>query len=274
MTDLPAALREACINGDLPKAKSLYHEFIRDNPTAQEMALSQISLLAARHTHPDILDFCFSEGFKINPDHVNDPLLDTACDVESIVVFETLFNHGIDVNRYLEINGSFLTSACYHGNAALVKHLLDHGADPNIGYPLGHYEALVWAIVGSQASIEIVILLLSHGTIVKGSGALTAAAEKGNLEALRLLLDKESKEEEGHDIEEIENYGEEDPRILDDQGTPLYKAAANGHLSVVDFLINEGASTGFSDRKGRSVLDKAVENGHRDVADRIRKSIS
>ena len=273
MSDIPAALREACINGDLPKVKALYHEFIQDNPTAQEMTLSQISLLAARHTHPDILSFCFSEGFRIDPDHVNDPLLDAACDVESIEIFETLFNHGIDVNRYLEINGSFLTCACYHGSVALVKYLLDHGADPNIGYPLGHYEALVWAIVGSHASIEIVKPLLSHGTIVKGSGALTAAAEKGNLDALRLLLDKESKEEGGREIDEIENYGEEDPRTLNDQGTPLYKAAANGHLAVVDFLLNEGAFTGFADRKGRSVLDIAVENGHREVADRIRKAV-
>lgn len=271
MADLPAALREACLDGDLPKVTSLYHKYVQDNPAARATALSQMSVLAVQHAHSNILSFCFSEGFKIDPEHVNDPLLDAACDTGSIEIFQTLFDHGVDVNRYLETGGSFLTSACFHGNVALVKFLLDRGADPNIGYPLGHYEALVWAIVGSNASIDIVRLLLSHGTVVKGTGAMTAAAERDNLDVLRLLLEKES-EDGSRDIDEVENYGEEDPRTLDDQGTPLYKAAARGYLRIVDFLLNEGASAGFKDRKGRSVLDVALENGHQDVADRIRDS--
>ena len=59
-------------------------------------------------------------------------------------------------------------------------------------------------------------------------------------------------------MEEVEEYGEYDSRKLDDQGTALYEAAANGHFQVVDFLLEKGADPKFKDRRGRSVLDIAV----------------
>ena len=70
----------------------------------------------------------------------------------------------------------------------LTKFLLGKGADPVNGYPLGYYEALVWAIVGSRASIKFVKLLL---TMINGTGSWIAAAENGNLDALRLLVEHE-----------------------------------------------------------------------------------
>ena len=84
----------------------------------------------------------------MNPDFFNDPLVYAACDSGSIPVFEVFLEHGMDVDKYLEMGGSPLVLACYHGNVELARFLLDHGADPSCGYPLGHYEALVWAIIG------------------------------------------------------------------------------------------------------------------------------
>lgn len=269
MSELPASLKAACISGDLSEATSLYHEFVRTHPLAKASILFQMAVLSAKNSHPSILTFCFSEGLIINPDLFNDPLVYAACDAGSTSVFEVLLEHGMDVDKYLEIGGSPLVSACYAGNVELANFLLDHGADPNTGYILGHYEALIWAIVGPRASPELVKLLLARGTMVKGTGSLIAAAEHGNLEALRLLVEHELKNG-ACDLEEVQEYGEEDSRKLDDQGTPLYKGAAKGHLKVVDFLLEKGADPKFRDRKGRSVMDIAVENGHQDIAKRIR----
>ncbi|KAL9046078.1 MAG: hypothetical protein Q9214_000996 [Letrouitia sp. 1 TL-2023] len=271
--EIPASLKEACISGNLSKAKSLYNDFVSANPSAKASTLSQMAILSAKNSHPTILTFCFSEGLTMNPGLVNDPLVYAACDSGSIPVFEVFLEHGMDVDKYLEMGGSPLVSACYHGNVELARFLLDCGADPNCGYPLGYYEALVWAIIGNRASLEVVKLLLERGTKVKGTGSLIAAAEHDNLEALRLLVEHGSKNGDC-DLEEVEEYGEYDSRKLDDQGTALYKAAANGHLQVVDFLLEKGADSLFKDRTGRSVLDIAVENGHEDVARRIRDGAS
>ena len=269
--EIPTSLKDACTSGNLPKAMSLYHDFMRANPSAKVSTLSQMAIISAENSHPPILSFCFSEGLPMNPDNVNDRLVYAACDSGSIPVFEVLLEQGMDVNKYLELEGSPLVSACYHGNVELARFLLDRGADPNCGYPLGHYEALVWAIIGDQASLEVVKLLLESGTKVKGTGSLIAAAEYGQFAALRLLVEHGSKDGDC-DLEKVEEYGEYDSRKLDDQGTALYKAAANGHLDVVSFLLEKGADPKFRDRKGRTVLDIAVENGHEDVARRIRDS--
>lgn len=269
MSELPAALKAACISGNLSEATLLYNEFVHTHPLAKASTLSQMALFSAKNSHPSILTFCFSEGLTMNPDLVNDPLVYAACDTNSTATFGILLEHGMDVNQYLEMGGSPLVSACYNGNVELASFLLNHGADPNNGYVLGHYEALVWAIVGPQTSPELVKLLLARGTIVKGTGSLIAAAENGNLEALRLLVEHELKNG-ACDLEEVQEYGVEDSRKLNDQGTALYKSAAQGHLKVVDFLLEKGADPKFRDRKGRSVMDIAIENGHEDIAKRIR----
>ena len=70
------------------------------------------------------------------------------------------------------------------------KFLLDQGADPKNGYSSSDYESLVWAILGSNSSQGLVDLLLARGTVVvMGSGTLIAAAEHGNLGAVKLLLE-------------------------------------------------------------------------------------
>jgi len=264
-SDLNPTLRTACTIGDLSLAESAYKEVVQKSASSKTYTLSQMAIMSAKNSHPAILSFCFSEGLELNPEHVNDPVVYAACDSGCVAVFRVFLDNGLDVNRYLETEGNPLTSACYDGNLELVKFLLDKGADPNTGYGLGHYEALVWAIVGQRASLDIVQLLLAYNVEVKGTGALIAAAKYGNLGAVKLFLDKTDA-----DLEEVEEYGDWDERKLDDMGTALYKAAAGGRGDIVDVLLEKGADVRFRDRTGRSVADVAKENGHADIVKRLR----
>lgn len=270
MAELPARLEIACTNGDLPQARSLFTELFAQHPlTERRPILTQMATIAAKNKNPSILSFCFSEGLKLDPENVNDPLIRAACSSGSIETVRVLLDNGMDVNKYLELDGSPLVSACYAGNVPLARYLLDEGADPNIGYPCGDYEALVWAIVGSNASLELVELLLARGTVVKGTGALIAAAENGNIGAVKLLLEHGEKIGDLA-LEEIEEWGSYDDRKLDDQGPALYKAAANGHPAIVELLLEKGADPTHGDRTGRSPADIAEKNEHWDIARKLR----
>ena len=268
MSPLPTSLQTACTTGDLPHAESLYNDLKAPNTSAQTPTLTEMAALSAKNGHASILSFCFSEGLKLNPELVNDPLVYAACDSGSVAIFRVLLDNGMDVDQYLELGGSPLVSACRGGNVELAKFLLDSGADPNNGYCNGDYESLVWAITGSNASLDIVNLLLARGTVVKGTGALIAAAEHGNLGAVKLLLTHGERTGD-LDLEEVEEYGTYDHRKADDQGTALYKAAVEGHSEIVDILLEKGADARFRDAKGRSVADVAREKGHGDVARRV-----
>ena len=58
-----------------------------------------------------------------------------------------------------------------------------------------------------------------------------------------------------------------DPNKTDDLGqTPLFRAAASGHLDVVKYLAEEAkADPNKADNDGRTPIDGAASNGHNDV---------
>ena len=267
MSEIPAQLKTACKSGDLPLAKAQYESLTTPTPSLKTSIQAQMAILSARHSQPEILSYCFSQGLTFNRENVNDPLLYAACDSGSIENFKVLLNNGVDVDQYMELGGTPLVSACEAGNLALAEFLLDRGANPNCGYGSGHYEALVWAIVGRNAKLDMVKSLLERGTVVKGTGALIAAAEHGNLGAVKLLLEKSDV-----DLEEVEEYGAYyDKEREMNLGTALYAAAKEGHGEVVDVLLEKRANVHFKTQKGRSSADIAEENGHREIARKLRE---
>ena len=209
----------------------------------------------------------------------------------------------MDVNHYLELGGDPLTGAVVHGDVELVRFLLERGANPNSDYPLGDYAALVWSVIGEKNwagagaassttdttattttttttgsgsgsgsgkdGSEMLQTLLSGGAKVKHTGALIAAADVGNLPAVKVFLDARAQGKVEVDIEEVVEYGGYDERKLDDQGTALYCAARGGWLEIVDVLLKAGADREFKDRKGRRPVDVARANGREVVVRRL-----
>ena len=189
MSEFPTSLKTACIAGDLSHVKCVYNDLTSTKSLIKTSTFTQMATVSAKNTHPSILSFCFSEGLTLNSELVKDPLIYAACDSGSISVFRVLLDNGMKVDSYLELCGSPLVSACQRGNVELARLLLNQGADSNNGYSNGDYESLVWAVVGSNSLLDLVELLLARGTVVKGTGALIAAAEHGNLGAVKLLLE-------------------------------------------------------------------------------------
>lgn len=90
----------------------------------------------------------------------------------------------------------------------------------------------------------MVYALLSSSVL---AGDILGAAERGELDSVRALL-------------------ESDPQLLNviDQGgyTPLHKAAYNGHVEIVEYLISKGADLNARSNSGSTPLHGAAFHGH------------
>ncbi|KAM0425178.1 hypothetical protein ACHAPT_009495 [Fusarium lateritium] len=140
-----------------------------------------------------------------------------------------------------------LILASYYGHRAVVKLLLEKGADieakdygrtPLSWAALEGHEAVVWLLLEKGADIE-----------AKDNDGLTPlllAAMMGREAVVRLLLEK------GADIEAKDNDGL----------TPLSLAVVMGHEAIVRLLLEKGADAEAEDNDGQTPLSRAVVMGH------------
>jgi uncharacterized protein len=133
----------------------------------------------------------------------------------------------LDLTSYILCKSALIT-ACIHGHSEAVKILLDEGADVN------------WCVTDTRCR------LLTNPLIV-ASGA-------GHLNVVTLLL----KAGALVDIQGFRYCGYED------RFTPLSRAAANGHVEVVDALLAEGCDVNLC-----NPLREAVEAGSIEVVESL-----
>ncbi|KAI4270979.1 MAG: hypothetical protein LQ337_006343 [Flavoplaca oasis] len=280
--DYSPALQSACANGDLDLATSLYNDAIKARPSARMSLLKQMAITSARHAHPNILSLSFAAGLRERKFTCNDEILYAACSASYpidnatiIPIFAVLLDEGgLDVNHWLEGVGDVLKAAVDQGNIELVKYLFSKGADPNSDRcaPHGDNIAIIGAIIGdrNQHSTEMLRVLFENGTKLHETGALRAAAEYSNLDAVKMIFEMKSDEVELEEADYVSDFtGTQYPEV-----TALYKAAAEGHSAIVDILVRNGANIGFKDASGRSVIDIARANGHKDLAIRLEQLMS
>lgn len=106
--------------------------------------------------------------------------------------------------------------------------------------------ALIEAAEAGQ--LEAVRWLLDHGARpnlqdLEGETALLEAAEEGRVQVMRLLLDR------GARIDHHDLRGR----------TPLMAAVQGGHLEAVALLLDRGAAVGAIDHRGRTAVDMAAD---------------
>ncbi|KAK8186898.1 ankyrin repeat-containing domain protein [Phyllosticta capitalensis] len=166
---------------------------------------------------------------------------------------EALLRKGACANaEHRVFNRSALVYACFKGHLAVVRLLLQNGADiDSISYtgltPLR--VACIWN------HVEIVELLLQLGALVNdrrelhASRTITLASSQGHLDIVNLLL----------------AYGAEINPDGMEKGSALSAASLRGHLEIVENLLNSGADVNARDRAGGTALSKASLGGQLEV---------
>lgn len=186
-----------------------------------------------------------------------------------VAIFECMLQHGWDVNFSLDHRGDVLIcSLLFADTPDLPRWLLEHGADPNANPRSDPVCSTALEAACSRPSVpaDIVSLLLKHGAM--GSLALLVAAWKGNLEALRVLLD-EGKETFGIDV--IPEAGNPDWALNEYWGTALHGAAAKGEMACVEFLLSRGARTDIRNGAGLTPEQTAEHFKHKECANALRR---
>lgn len=146
-----------------------------------------------------------------------------------------------------------------------VRELLRRGADPNFACPddgcFNGTTALSW----SSENFEILKLLVEYGARVPfecGQKAILCvhqACERGRLDILRFLVEKAE--------------GTAALQLYDDSYmTPLTIAATEGHVEIVDYLLNQGVDP--NEHIDDTALAVAARGGHTSVVKRLQRATS
>ncbi|KAF2817365.1 ankyrin [Mytilinidion resinicola] len=261
------ALSAAVLNKDTDTLDILLQAISTRNDVSDKEDLYGLPLRAAINTfNTDLIDFFLKAGGALNRREIYS---------------------GLDRHFHYELCATPLEFAVRGGNTAVIRMLLERGANPNIPFDTGYgVTALVRSIL--QENLEATKLLLHYRADVNAwpcpyhyeewsnrSGNLTAlqtAAKIGSPEMVQTLLDA------GADV-----HGPLGIRGL----TALHLAASEGHLRVAKMLIRAGAATdvdavssglGWRDtrtagfftktyrfRETRTALELAAEHGRIDM---------
>jgi ankyrin repeat protein len=143
--------------------------------------------------------------------------------------------------------------AAIKGHSAVLKLLLDSGADVDLRDSYGMTPLSYMACCGGQE--DIMQLLLESGakadsTDDGGQTPLSHASEKGHKDLVRLLL-RQDVEVDSKDLQGL---------------TPLSHATTEGNTMVVQILITNGAKVDSRDGRGHTPLGNAAKWRHTTVA--------
>ncbi|HEX9202210.1 MAG TPA: ankyrin repeat domain-containing protein, partial [Acidobacteriaceae bacterium] len=193
-----------------------------------------------------------SSGADVNAksDDLRTPLMMAARKPGGIAIVKLLLEHGANPNPNAkpETESSPLIEAVTAGDAAIVELLLQHGADAKAAGEMG---LTTGAITGCPKCVEMIAAKITDKNVFTGS--LQDVAVYGDVKTVQMLLDHGA-----------------DPKAYDPLGrTALMYAAVSDALplDVVKLLIDHGADVNAKNKhtnagdEGLTVLDIAKRNG-------------
>lgn len=191
------------------------------------------------------------------------------------------------VNAHAESGESAILLAMYHGQRGIANLLWDYGAEMNVwdAASVGALDRVKEIVDGDPGSVrslshdgftplqlaaffgnkEVVEFLISRGadvnaislntTFARGVPILQSAVVSGSAEVVRVLLEHGAK-----------------PNVLNEQeGTPLFVAAAEGNAAMVRLLLDHGADANLKTKNGETPLVVAKAKGHQTVVELLSK---
>ncbi|XP_050306434.1 protein phosphatase 1 regulatory inhibitor subunit 16B [Anthonomus grandis grandis] len=186
----------------------------------------------------------------VSPDSCNEDgltALHQCCIDDNEPMLSLLLEYGANVNAEDSEKWTPLHAAATCGHLRLVRILIDRGAnllavnaDGNMPYDICEDEQALDYIEGEMAKNGVTQQLIDE---TRGS------TERKMLADMRLAAQR------GDNLEQYDAQG----------ATPLHIAAANGYLSVVDFLLDNGVRTDVKDKDDWQPSHAAACWGHIDV---------
>ncbi len=216
-------------------------------------------LLAAEFGHRGVAELLISRGADMASKTQNSATpLHCAAGRGHLETVDALLEAGADPNEREGCKwGNPLQAAVFSGNAQVVAHLAEAGAEADRADAWGRTPL---HLAAERGHAEIVKLLLGLGvstgsTADAGLTSLHMAAARGRVGCVTLLL------EAGADVE-----------LADDRGdTALHFAARGGHPECARVLLEHGVPLNPRNQSGRTPLGEALENGHQAVAELLRR---
>ncbi|RSL97643.1 hypothetical protein CDV31_012921 [Fusarium ambrosium] len=132
------------------------------------------------------------------------------------------------------------------GHESVVKVLIDAGADPNDRRVTGGKSPL--HLAAENGHIDVTRVLLAEG------------ADFNQKDAVSYRLKKHTEREPSPRSSGIDTA--DDEGIEEVGGTPLNRAAKEGHEAIVLLLLNNGADISATEEDGKTALHQAAEAGH------------
>ena len=164
-----------------------------------------------------------------------------------------LIEYGANINRADHHHETPLMKAAKRGDLATVKYLFARGANPRFIVRSSGWIAFDFA--AAHGHLEVAAWLLENDNLgfgpYRGGSTLAAAAGKGHLSTVRLLLDN------GVNPNTATNllYGR----------TALMWAGCRRRADIARLLIEQGADTNQRDGRGNTALDFAAGSGSKTV---------
>ncbi|XP_041820376.1 ankyrin repeat and SOCS box protein 15b [Chelmon rostratus] len=193
---------------------------------------------AAKVGCPAILMLLLRHGAKVTArdGHGVTPL-GIAAEYGNTEALDILIQHGGDVNAQASNGDTVLYDAAGSGNLDCVELLLQHGANPNVAsyaYQLPIHRA---AYEGHILVLRTLVPITTKRAIrLSGQDPVHSAADGGQVECLRLLIQKECNVNALLDTHISENYD-------DLRKSPLFFAICNGDVTCAEMLLAAGART-------------------------------
>lgn len=209
-----------------------------------------LSTLRLKANQATLVDMLLAAGADPNLADDNGFLpLDLAARRPDAAIFDRLVASGAVIDGTRVTLSTLFRHAVEAGNRELAARLLDLGADLQ---PQDNWTPL--AAAARKGHIEMVHLLLDAGAPLEATGPATepplvAAIQRGSVDAVRILIAA------GADL----NGGPSADYI------PLVTAASNGSEEIVQLLVAAGAMVNATDSMGVSPLHAAVQPGREKI---------
>ncbi|KDO17811.1 TKL protein kinase [Saprolegnia parasitica CBS 223.65] len=241
---------------------------LRDYPRMQEEQLFD----ALREKRiPDAMRILQNNFYHVNlRDSSETPLLHVVVATQDLSLLQMLLQRrNLQIDAKDSMGRTALTVAITTGTAELVQALYQAGASVDLVDLSLRASTPVFAIALHQAasinegSTVAQLLRLGVSSLLaneKGETAWHVAAAKGYMSILMMLLQQETKDENGIDVT---NHNEE---------SPLFVATTSGHAGVVKCLLRANASPHIISHDGSTLLHAAVIGGNMIVLHQIVQS--